>query len=678
MPILQLPTVRTVPEYFAFAGGLDQTTPAIRVPAGRLFTCLNYEPVIDGGYRRIGGYERTDGRARPSDAVYQAVGCTLTTTPAAGASLIIGAATCWFVEAITGGMVVTNVTGTIPASTAIMDGVTNRGTTGATTNIGTSISALQDATYLADASDIYRALITAPTGSGAIRGVAYYSGNLYCFRDNAGATACNMWKATTGGWTQVVFGEQVAFSNANTNVGVGDTLTQGGVTAVIAYVVLETGTLASGVNTGRLIITGRAGGNFAAGAATSTGAGAVTLSGAQTAVALSAGGSYQFDVGTFGGQQASQKLFGANGLDRCFQFDGANLVPLNTTAAVDTPAYVKVHRNYLYVAIGSSAFNSSVGDPTRFVASEGALENPVSNTITAFASLPGQALGIFSRNSSHVLTGASATTWAMSILRADVGAVVGSVVTMGDTFVLDDRGIMGVATSQQYGNFAAETLSRRVQATIDALRNKVVCAYAVRGRNLYTLLCNDGTGVVMALSTGGVVGFTTIQLGFTPTCAWSSNDSSGNERVWVGGSDGKVYEMNRGSSFDGSTIEAYAKIFFNHAGSPRMRKRYRLCVLEMQADNYATMQFMPDFSYGDPDLTAHLAEPFEQISTGGIWNLVNWNSFTWSTMSVAQPRLPIEGTGTNIALFFYSKTRLDTGHVLQGANVHYSPRRLQR
>ena len=48
----------------------------------------------------------------------------------------------------------------------------------------------------------------------------------------------------------------------------GDTLTQGGVTATIRRVVVETGTLVSGVNTGRLIITAPGGGNFAAGAAT--------------------------------------------------------------------------------------------------------------------------------------------------------------------------------------------------------------------------------------------------------------------------------------------------------------------------------------------------------------------------------------------------------------------------
>lgn len=678
MPALQLPRVQTLTEFFAFTGGLDQTTVAVNVPPGRLFACQNYEPDINGGYRRVGGYERFDGRSRPSDASYTPVACTLTTTPATGASLVIGAATCLFVEAITGGMVVTNISGTIPAATAIMDGATNRGTTSTPADYTGSITSTLDATYLADASDVMRTLIQPPAGSGAIRGVVFYAGNLYCFRDNVGATACAMWKSSTSGWTAVALNEQVSFTNANTNVTSG-TLTQGGVTATIQKVVVQTGSLASGVNSGYLVISARAGGNYAAGAATSTGAGALTLSGVQTAITFSAGGTFQFDVYNFGGQQTSVKLYGCNGIDKAFEFDGSVVAPISTGATQDKPTYIKGHRTYLFVAQGSSIMNSSVANPLRFVAAEGAAEIAVGDTITGLVLLPGQALGIMARNSSFALVGATPTTWSLQVIRADVGAVARTTVPMSDTYMLDDRGIISITTAQEYGNFNDATLSRRIQPTIDAIRNKVVCAYALRQKNQYVLLCSDGSAVVMGVGgAAGLLGFTTLQFSFVPNVVWSSEDTTGVERVWVGAADGYVYELNRGSSFDGATIEAFVKVFFNHNKSPRDRKRYRLAVLDLVAVGAVSLSFLADFSYGDPDISAHLNTSIAATGGGGVWDILTWDQFTWDAADIEQPRVPIEGTGRNVALIFYSNTRTDQGHLLQGATLHYTPRRLQR
>ena len=56
-----------------------------------------------------------------------------------------------------------------------------------------------------------------------------------------------------------------------------------------------------------------------------------------------------------------------------------------------------------------------------------------------------------------------------------------------------------------------------------------------------------------------------------------------------------------------------------------------------------------------------------------------WDAFVYDGQSsINQPNLSIEGTGTNLALTFYTNTALDAGHVLQGAMVHYTPRRLER
>lgn len=58
---------------FAMQGGLDLTTPYLQRVAGSLMQVLNYEPDVDGGYRKMKGFERYDGHPSPSDAFVTAL-----------------------------------------------------------------------------------------------------------------------------------------------------------------------------------------------------------------------------------------------------------------------------------------------------------------------------------------------------------------------------------------------------------------------------------------------------------------------------------------------------------------------------------------------------------------------------------------------------------------------------
>ena len=52
----------------SYPGGLDLTTPTLKLQPGALQQCQNYECAQSGGYARIQGYERYDGHAAPSSA----------------------------------------------------------------------------------------------------------------------------------------------------------------------------------------------------------------------------------------------------------------------------------------------------------------------------------------------------------------------------------------------------------------------------------------------------------------------------------------------------------------------------------------------------------------------------------------------------------------------------------
>ena len=60
-------------KYFPLGGGLDVATPAISVKPGRLLSCSNFEPDVEGGYRWVPGYERYDGSERPHEQSFWGV-----------------------------------------------------------------------------------------------------------------------------------------------------------------------------------------------------------------------------------------------------------------------------------------------------------------------------------------------------------------------------------------------------------------------------------------------------------------------------------------------------------------------------------------------------------------------------------------------------------------------------
>ena len=214
---------QTVPDYYPLGGGLDLLTPAISMPPGKVISSQNYEPETGGGYKRIKGYERFSGKALPSSKSYWlatvalsgtvAVGDTITgvTSTATGVVIAIESATV---------LVLAQVTGTFQAESITV------GTVSSVTAASASDPS-NHADYNNLAADNWRAQIAAITGSGAIRGVWYYGGNWYAFRDNAGGTAGDMWKATGSGWTQVTFGTEIQFSSTTggtTPIAVGDTI----------------------------------------------------------------------------------------------------------------------------------------------------------------------------------------------------------------------------------------------------------------------------------------------------------------------------------------------------------------------------------------------------------------------------------------------------------------------
>jgi hypothetical protein len=688
---MKLPRVQTKAEYIKFRGGLDLESPALSINPGALLKGMNYMSNPEGGYERIDGYERYDGRSSPSDATYYYVTYTATAGgPAVGETItgVDSGATGVVIVVGDGYLDYTKLSGTFTATEVINVGGVAKGTLTATSSAKGETTALLHATALNLAADAYRSDIAKPAGATAIRGLALLAGVLYAFVDDSTAAYGEIYKATAAGWVNVPLFSQISFTTGVSEPAEGATITQAvsGATALVKRVVLESGTWAGGDAAGRIII-GTIVGTFDATNTISVGATLkCTASSLATAIAITKGGRYEFVVYNFTGSTSTKRIYGCDGKNYGFEFDGTVYVPIHTGMTTDTPEYVAAFKNQLFFSFKGSSQNSSPGSPYAWSAVLGASEMAMGEDVTGY-SVESETLLVISRNTANQLSGENADTFSLDPLDAEIGGIPRTIQSIGKTYCLDDRGIIQITRAQEFGNFSLATVSKKIQKLVNTMRSVVTASAVYRARNQYRLYGSDGTGICMTIGQGQYgleYYFTEFLYPIYVSCTCCGEDSTGKDVVFFGATNGMVYQADKGSSFDGEDIEAYIWLPFNNSKSPTVLKSYRKATLEMTVVGYCSIRLSVEFSYGDTEIQTHITQT-EDISSmleiagyGGYWDLSDWDSFYYDSRVVSSPVYDIAGDGTNISLIIYVKTDKDIGHKLDGAIIHYTPRRLVR
>lgn len=674
---MKLARVSVKTDYVKFQGGLDLETPVLSVAPGTLFFCKNYEAIFSGGYRRIDGYERYNGLPSPSDAEYLSCSVTYSDTVSVGDTAIGSTSGATGVVSYVGtdSMQMTKVVGDFEAEAFTVGGVPKGSITAV--EIGGESDGESHATALFAAAAQYRSDISAPTGSGPVRGLSLLNGVLFCFIDNAGGTAGLIYKVTASGWVEIPLFHEIPFNNGTESIPDGTAITQvgTGATATVKRTVLESGTFAGSSAVGRLIITDITGTFDATGAIQVAAVTKMTATSLATEISILPGGRYETRVYNFLGSADTKRIYGCDGVNRGFEFDGETFVPINTGMASDIPVFVNTHQKQLFFSFESSTQNSGVGTPYEWTAVSGASENAVGDTVTGYAKLTGKAMAIFSRNSTNKLIGTSIDDFELDEIDAEVGCIPRTAQKLNHAYCLDDGGIIRIFPTDTYGSFGQGTVSRHIQPLIDNMREVVVASSIYKSRNQYRLYGRDGTGLCMTILDKGVA-FTSFSYPDNVACTISGEDANGKDVVFFGSDEGMVYQADKGSSFDGEEIESFIGLQFNSIGSPTVSKTFRKATIEMTTELFSSIRLSTDFSYSDPDIPSHSAGTNEVTGGGGYWDVSNWDEFLWDAAVVSNPSIPIEGTGTNIGLLVYSSSAIDMGHKLDGAIIHYTPRRI--
>ena len=555
------------------------------------------------------------------------------------------------------------------------------GIVGQATGIHTQLSAKQTAIIKAYAANIYRADIEPVPGSGPIRGVLYFNDTVFGFRDNDEGTACDVYQSTVTGWEMVDLGYKVEFTNLQANIDEGDTLTQGAVTATVERWVITNGDILSGINIGYFVLSTLAGGNYAAGAATVDGV-AVTLSGAETAITLLPGGKYNFSIGNFSGYYDNERVYGADGVNDAFEFNGTVFVPIPVDM-VAKPTYALVHSNHLFLAVESSLVHSALGNPYNFEVVNGAGEIGTGGKITGLLILPGNqgtaALEVTSRSSTWVLYGTSAQDWKFVNYNVGVGALDRTLQNLFDAFSADDHGITMMKQSLNYGNFDAARLTYNIQRFIKSLVGQLACSALSRSNSQYRVYYANGFGIYTTATPQGVVGHGVVLFPDPVICAFDGEDSSGETVHLFGTTTGYVMHNDTGTSFDGREINAYLNTNINTAKSPRIRKRFRRCVLELQGEAYVEMDVGYAFEWASERILPHLFESAPMsFAALSFWDSFVWDNFFWDGRSNDVVSVELNGTGENLQLMIVLDSDYIEQFTIPSAIFHYTQRRGNR
>lgn len=554
-----------------------------------------------------------------------------------------------------------------------------------------TLTAEQNAQYLNLSADQYRAVIQAVPGAGPVRGVVSLNAGgvhtVYAFRNNAGQTACAIYKSTSSGWSLVALLQEVAFTaGGTTQPAEGTTLTQGANTATIRRVVHESGSWGSNTAAGRFIIETPAPGNFSAGAAT-IGAITVTLSGANSAISLLPNGIYQFDVKNFGGQLTSKRIYGCDSVNRAFEFDGTIIAPIETKAATDTPSYVRIHRQHLFVGLGSSLMISGPGVPYKFNASDGGAEIATGDGLTGMLSLPGASgtatMLVDCRNSKFILYGTSGSgsdAWRLVDFNNETGGVAYSQQVLADAYSLDDTGVQSLRAASELSGFAPSTMTHHLQPYLDQRRGALIDSCVHHAKSQYRLFFNDGSALWLTILNGKLSGAMAMLFPDPFFRVWNAELPSGEEVTYAGATDGYVYQLDKGTSFDGDDIIAPLRLSHIMMKSPRLLKRYRKASLELTSNYFAKFDFGYSVAYGSTLRSQPSALSYKTNLSGiPTWDTGFWDTgLIWDGRTLSPTEIAMMGTGENVEIVLSAGTDYLQPFTVNSLLIHYTLRRALR
>lgn len=530
-----------------------------------------------------------------------------------------------------------------------------------------------------------RALITAVPGSGPVRGVFWYDGKLHAWRDNVGVTAGIAHQSSAAGWAATDLGTSLNYDSGGlTQISPADVITgaTSGATATVRHVFLTEETYWDQSTAKGTLILDNIVGVFADDENLNVGGSldVATVDGIAYLFSFPAGGRYEFVRHNFYGSVGTERLYGVNGAGKGFEFNGASPIEISTGMPDDKPFLVAEHKNHLFYGFpkGSVQF-SSLGEPRMWCPSTGAAEIGMGKELTNFVSNATATLLAMTDESVAVLSGNDSTDFRLDTLSDESGAYRHTAKRLGKILYMDVGGVRNASSARDTGNFKLGTYTALIQKTLKEKRDAnilPVASMVSKEKDQYILFFTDGSVINIYMGRKNPEAMKS-KYPFTVSSLHVAQ-VGGVERIFAGATDGFVYELNIGKSFDGQVIPAWLQLPFGHEGGAEVFKRYHKALIEMDAPPETAISVSAVFDYSIGVQPYFENQNFVTTGAGGEWGDTDLPTLTFNSPTTAQAEAWIDGAGKNMSLVIHSSSAIQASHTLQGVHRFFSARGAMR
>lgn len=645
---------------FEFRGGLLTNLPplqqGIQAP-GSARVLKNFEPSISGGYRRIKGFEKYDtAKVNPYGV------CRVQGSGQTGTSLVLAGVYSTPIAGDT--FTIAGVTGTYTIATG-----------GVIYNATTKTVTLTLTTSLAS-SPADKAIATFTTGSGLINGVAAWRGSVIAARNNS------IYKSTGTGWSLIsipAYGTVLVNGGSQTGTSLivdgltatpqaGDTFSIAGVEKV--YTITSVGTVTSGGAT--LTVSPSLASSPADNAA-------ITF----LALDRTTSSKLRFAKYRLG---TSEKIVGVDSTSVPFIYDNTTFTELNSVPSdVVGAEHVIFFKNQLFFSKGEVLTFTSPYTDSDFNPANGSGTINIGTAITGLTIFRDQLI-IFGQKKILQLVGNTSSDFVLRPITEDIGCVdTDTIQEVGsDIMFLGPDGLRLLSGTDRFGDYGIGAVSKVIQSEMLSFiaASTSFASVIIREKSQYRIFGYNSA--ITAANAVGILGTQTLldqqgQISWAELRgirAYVANGEYFNkvETTVFAHSDGFVYKMETGNTFDGANIIAEFSTPYVPMEDPRIRKTFYKLILYTDPTGSVTTAVNLKLDFDTENViqpeTIILSNTTAAVAVYG-GQLSSYGTVTYGDKLRKVFETQVIGSGFAVALQFVSNSQ-DPPYSLDSATLEYA------
>ena len=289
----------------------------------------------------------------------------------------------------------------------------------------------------------------------------------------------------------------------------------------------------------------------------------------------------RFEKYNFG---TGEKVMIVDGVNYPFIYDGSTLTELTSApVALSGADHAVTYKRLMVVSNGNNLFISAPASDTDFTPAGGALQDVYPADITGLVVFR-DTLYVFTEKTISAVTATSFADVQRRPVSTDLGCVESDTIQeiAGDVIFMGPDGLRLLSGTDKIGDVGLATVTKNIQSEVNLFRTRhnSFASFVVRNKSQYRILgyregdsvpnsqgllgtqfATQGGGDVAWAETRGIKGFVT-----------HSEYSGNQELIYFANSDGYVYQLEQGNSFDGEVINASFFTPYLPVNDPTLRK----------------------------------------------------------------------------------------------------------